>query len=92
MDFFGKNDPYVKVKVHDVENQTSVLEGAGAAPVWGFGDGELLVYPTLEKPNLVEVTGRRHCHYLAAAQLFRSSLMIRVGGGTVVTGDGVGLG
>eukprot|EP01052_Picozoa_sp_SAG31_P004376 SAG31_NODE_181_length_21114_cov_99.705211_2_plen_1026_part_00 len=56
MDWLGKNDPYVKIKVGDAELQTSVLEGAGAQAVWGFGDGELLSFPTLEKPNVLEAT------------------------------------
>jgi hypothetical protein len=41
------------------EQRTTVLEGAGAAPVWGFGDGEMFSFETkgltAKKPELLEV-------------------------------------
>jgi Ca2+-binding EF-hand superfamily protein len=54
MDFFGKNDPYCTIKVGGVTKRCTTIEGGGADPAWGFGEGELLTFEFRRKPHQME--------------------------------------
>lgn len=54
-DLFGKNDPYVKVRVGGDEQKTTVIDDGGSDPTWGENGHRMEFFPTLEGFPVIKV-------------------------------------